>query len=130
MTMTLSRPAPLDRRTTPCEADPDLWFSEALDDVREAQSRCLNGCPLAALDACRARGEGETWGVWGGTSVEDRREVRERVRSEARQTRERRAARIIELHAQGMNQLTIAREVGTSQPNVSNVIRAHAAAAR
>ena len=54
------------------EADPDLWFSDHLADVRAAQQVC-GTCPVE--QACReqAIAEGPGFGVWGGlTAVEIR----------------------------------------------------------
>lgn len=48
---------------TPCESDPDKWFSDEPADVEQAQAACA-GCPLDL--ACREQGRSEEYGVWGG----------------------------------------------------------------
>ncbi len=47
----------------------DLWFSEDPDDIELAVSIC-SLCPARA--ACAEMGEGEAYGVWGGTTPADR----------------------------------------------------------
>lgn len=54
---------------TPCKIDPELWFSEESEDILEAQDRCLD-CPLFVQ--CREAGKGEPYGIWGGTTREER----------------------------------------------------------
>lgn len=46
----------------PCEAQPELWFSDDPADQYEAAQAC-GFCPLAAV--CESYGDGEIYGVWG-----------------------------------------------------------------
>ena len=50
--------------STPCQEDPELWFSFDFDEMRAAQWRCME-CPL--LLSCRAEAteRDERAGVWG-----------------------------------------------------------------
>ena len=67
----------------PCDQNPDLWFSESRLGIEFAKSLCLASCPR--IDECAVLGEGESHGVWGGTSPEDRQQAA----SERVETRER-----------------------------------------
>jgi len=57
------------------EADPDLWFSDQLADVRAAQQVC-GSCSVE--QACRAHAisEGPGFGVWGGLTAAEIRAAR------------------------------------------------------
>lgn len=48
---------------TPCENEPDLWFSTVPEDQYEAIQACQH-CPIAA--SCGKWGDDEIRGVWGG----------------------------------------------------------------
>lgn len=48
---------------TRCQQDPELFFTPARE--AEAVAAC-SGCPL--VEACGERGQGETYGVWGGST--------------------------------------------------------------
>ena len=56
----------VDEENLPCRVnDPELFFSEQLDDIAAAKAFCLE-CPVRedCLDAALTRRE--PWGVWGG----------------------------------------------------------------
>lgn len=61
--------------TTPCEASPEIWFSDRADDIAEAKAACGH-CP--ALNACLelvARIElahGPQFGVWAARTPSER----------------------------------------------------------
>ncbi|PRY06091.1 WhiB family transcriptional regulator [Kineococcus rhizosphaerae] len=55
----------LDEDDPPCQADPELWFSERRADRVRASFRCRD-CPLLAPCRAYARSAGERAGVWGG----------------------------------------------------------------
>lgn len=55
---------------TPCEGDPDLWFSEKAEEIAQTKEAC-GFCPVKA--ECGELGEDEEFGVWGGMTPEDRR---------------------------------------------------------
>jgi hypothetical protein len=50
---------------TPCQADPDLWFSESLASTALAKSIC-SSCPLQGKCLELAISGNEVHGVWGG----------------------------------------------------------------
>ena len=53
-----------DGQTTPCQAgDWRLWLSEAQADIAQAATACRT-CPV--VTTCRAAGQHEHAGVWGG----------------------------------------------------------------
>lgn len=52
--------------TTPCRIEPSLWFSDDIDELTEAATRCQS-CELIAT--CRPLGDSEVHGVWGGVIV-------------------------------------------------------------
>ncbi|MFJ7590151.1 WhiB family transcriptional regulator [Streptomyces sp. NPDC097617] len=53
----------------PCEANPEVWFSESTADVDQAKGAC-GFCPVRA--ECAELGENEEFGIWGGQTPEDR----------------------------------------------------------
>ena len=65
----------------PCEAEPDLWFSDLRRNKRQARSGC-GACPLQiqcrdeAIERHRLTGEGE-YGIWGGLDREQRKSLTE-----------------------------------------------------
>lgn len=62
----LPRPLSADGPALPCAADPDLWFSDDIEDQALAQRVC-RACP--AREACGKLGaNGREWGIWGGTT--------------------------------------------------------------
>ncbi|ODR09852.1 transcriptional regulator [Mycolicibacillus koreensis] len=82
--MTASVP-PLTTVTTPCSADPDLWFGYADDEeidgtakarlyersATQARLLCLRRCPLSQQRRCAgyAVEHGEEYGVWAGIKL-------------------------------------------------------------
>ncbi|HEY2506935.1 MAG TPA: WhiB family transcriptional regulator [Streptosporangiaceae bacterium] len=49
----------------PCQHNPDLFFSEAPQDLQRAQALCAY-CPLQSECLADALERREPWGVWGG----------------------------------------------------------------
>lgn len=49
----------------PCQANPDLFFSEAPERLRQAQQLC-GRCLLRSACLAGALQRAEPWGVWGG----------------------------------------------------------------
>ena len=56
----------------PCAQSPDTWFSDDPIDTELAKLLCQD-CPFVV--ECRAQGQHEEFGVWGGLSPEDRRSL-------------------------------------------------------
>jgi WhiB family transcriptional regulator, redox-sensing transcriptional regulator len=63
------------------DADPDLFFPLLGYPTTPAKEICA-GCPVR--EVCEQEGRDERYGVWGGTSVEDRWARRRREKREAR----------------------------------------------
>lgn len=51
--------------TTPCQANPDLWYSNISSERREAKKIC-SSCPFKVDCLKTATENGETHGIWGG----------------------------------------------------------------
>ena len=118
-TATLNRPL-VNATATPCQnADPELWFSEHPNDMLEARGLCLAECPLATFNVCKAQGQGEEWGVWGGEGPVDRRS---RLAREQREAREARNAEIVRRYDAGELRSHIALSVGVSRRTVTDVL--------
>lgn len=69
-----------DRQPRCCDGT-GRWLSEDADLREQAVTECAD-CPLT--DPCRAAGESETWGVWGGQDVSVRPSRRRRPARRAR----------------------------------------------
>jgi WhiB family redox-sensing transcriptional regulator len=70
------------------DADPDLFFpismtGRALDQIAKAKAICA-GCRVRAECLEFAQTHDSTYGIWGGTTPEDRQRVRRRERRAAR----------------------------------------------
>jgi len=59
-------------------ADPELFFPESGNNSRNAQRICAT-CPVQK--ECARDGADELYGIWGGTSVEERRTIRREAKS-------------------------------------------------
>jgi WhiB family transcriptional regulator, redox-sensing transcriptional regulator len=59
------------------DADPRLFFPERGDSTREAKAICAR-CPHQAPCLEYALAEGVKYGIWGGTSENQRRDMRRR----------------------------------------------------
>jgi len=71
----------MSREKTPCEkGDAEMWHVDAVDhpDTQEAKRLCKTQCPQRAFDQCFILGEGERYGVWGGTDARERGRVKYR----------------------------------------------------
>jgi WhiB family redox-sensing transcriptional regulator len=53
----------------PCRREPDLYFAEDPNDLRQAKALCRT-CPMRATCLNEALERGEPWGVWGGEMLE------------------------------------------------------------
>ena len=58
-----------DRVELPCRREPDLYFAEDPNDLRQAKALCRT-CPMRAACLAGALERGEPWGVWGGEMLE------------------------------------------------------------
>lgn len=55
----------------PChDLEPDVFFSRRPADVAAAKAACAD-CPFRRQCLCRAIGDAEPWGVWGGETILD-----------------------------------------------------------
>lgn len=74
------------RHTTPCQADPELFFPvsetgpRSIAQIAEAKRLCRR-CPRVADCLQEALDEGRDHGVWGAMSGSERREMRRRRKS-------------------------------------------------
>ena len=62
---------------TPCQVDPDLWFSEARDDRDYAKAMCYQSCPVreACLEYALQFIPKPEYGVWGGIGARSLRRM-------------------------------------------------------
>lgn len=86
VSVVLHAPQVASRPSTPCEADPDLFFpvSEAgrsLVQIAEAKQLCRR-CPRVADCLRDALDEGHDYGIWGATTGAERRRIRRRKPAE------------------------------------------------
>ncbi|RTL64019.1 MAG: WhiB family transcriptional regulator [Pseudonocardiaceae bacterium] len=73
------------RYTTPCQADPDLFFpvsesGPSLTEIAEAKRLCRS-CPRTTSCLQEALDRGLDDGIWGGQTTEERRASRRRSKS-------------------------------------------------
>lgn len=61
----------------PCEAAPDMWMSEGPRSQARAKAICLAECPARAREGClrEALDRPEQWGVWGGLTTQELKEL-------------------------------------------------------
>ena len=64
------------------EADPNLFYSNKPAEIKQAVEIC-NTCPVRVLCANYAVAENEEYGVWGGLTEADRRQLRKKRSSRA-----------------------------------------------
>jgi transcriptional regulator of acetoin/glycerol metabolism len=101
----------------PCEANPNQWFSESPKAINAAKAACGH-CP--ARNECAEVGESEEFGVWGGTSAEDRQNHRHfRVIMLQELTNN----RIKEMHRDGVSISAMARELEMPRTTVAQRLR-------
>lgn len=91
------------------QVDPDLWHPEKSGSAREAKRICA-ACPVADLCLRYALDHGESWGVWGGKSPQEREALAPVESEEARY----RVATVQYLSACGWSVKAIAAELGIS----------------
>ncbi|MGW5430398.1 WhiB family transcriptional regulator [Streptomyces sp. NPDC004059] len=79
-----TEPVPHWRDDAACaEVDPDIFFSDNSQTVREAKKVCVR-CPSRLRCAMYAIDNGENWGVWGGMTQTELRTQRNRRRQQQR----------------------------------------------
>ncbi|MFI8237635.1 WhiB family transcriptional regulator [Streptomyces sp. NPDC085866] len=101
----------------PCAGNPDKWFSESPKMIAEAKAAC-DTCP--ARIRCAEHGESEEFGVWGGTTPEDRRNARHfRLIMLEEVTNN----RIREMHRDGVSISAMARELDIPRMTLANRLR-------
>lgn len=66
---------PTEGTVTPCQRDPEAWFSEAVENVAYTKQQCQT-CPVRLACLKAAVDQDEEWGVWGGMSAEERNNAR------------------------------------------------------
>lgn len=72
---------------------PELFFSGDPEDIVEAKLVC-HGCPVVAACRTAAIARKEKYGIWGGTTAEERKDINARAAARRRRstTREKSAA--------------------------------------
>jgi WhiB family redox-sensing transcriptional regulator len=60
------------------QMDPELWFPEPWEDETPAKLICRR-CPVREACLAHALNANEEYGIWGGLSPEERREMRRRL---------------------------------------------------
>lgn len=128
-----------DKQVKPCDdtAKRDqLFFSDDMGTQREAAALCFD-CP--AFEACGKLGKDEPYGVWGGTTMEDREAGRNALAAEAAiVSADTRAeaiadgsnttyAEIVRMTAEGKSKAEIVAALGVSRTTVHRVRSASAA---
>ncbi|MBK3559332.1 WhiB family transcriptional regulator [Streptomyces sp. MBT56] len=98
----------------PCEAAPEIWFSERAQEIAEAKRAC-GFCPVRA--ECVKLGENEEFGVWGGMTAE---EIRHAKRLRAAQLEEQVNGRIFLMQKAGMSVSAMARELGIARKTLAD----------
>lgn len=69
--LTPATPAPAARPVNPCRRDPDLFFSDAPEDIEAAKNICA-GCPSRLSCLQDAMDQENYHGVWGGLTGDER----------------------------------------------------------
>lgn len=100
-----------------CATDPDMWFSEDAEKVREAKHAC-DSCPTR--EECAVLGEDEEFGIWGGMTPEDRRASK---RFRLLLLEEQVNARIRRMQAEGASISAMARELGIPRKTLADRLR-------
>jgi len=101
----------------PCEADPDLWFSEKAEDIAQAKEAC-GFCPVRA--ECAELGEEEEFGVWGGMTSD---EIRSAKRFRLVMLEEWTNSKIRSMQASGVSISAMARELGMPRKTLADRLR-------
>ena len=73
---------------TPCRQAPDLWMSEGPRSQARAKALCHSDCPIQVRLECLrgALERNEKWGVWGGVTTPELKDLRRRIGEHARKT--------------------------------------------
>lgn len=65
------------------EVDPDLWFPDKGESDKSQRAKEICGrCPVQRQCLQYALDNTECWGVWGGLSYDDRKDLKRKLRSE------------------------------------------------
>lgn len=62
------------------QSDPELWMSKSAHHQSEARAICLSPCPVQQKCLAYAIERQEHFGVWGGSTEKERRQIRRRQR--------------------------------------------------
>lgn len=65
-------------KSVPCQSDPDLFFSNRKAEIELAKEACLY-CPIKSECFQDALWDEERSGIWGGTTMKDRRRLRRKL---------------------------------------------------
>lgn len=103
--------------TTPCEANPDFWFSEISTEVHQAKEAC-GFCPVRA--ECAELGEDEEFGVWGGLAPGDRRAAK---RLRVVNIEQRLNAQVKAMMTEGMSISAMARQLAIPRKTLADRLR-------
>jgi WhiB family redox-sensing transcriptional regulator len=71
----LARAAYESPEIVPCTNDPDAWFPEKGETVRQARQLCLTDCPIVLQCRAHALEHHEITGIWGGLTYFERRAI-------------------------------------------------------
>jgi hypothetical protein len=107
--------------STPCQAEPDLWFSTRYDDQREAKQACKT-CP--ALEVCMrlAADLQPEFGVWAGKAPEERGKGPGRSSGRPAYVTGRIVGAALQMRARGFTVPEAARELGVGHEALQKAI--------
>ena len=116
------------RATCRTHDNPELWYSDRPEDIRQAQTVCLIDCPVRRQCFAFALQQDEKYGVWGGVDMENTARVRRRERDAVRQPLDRRwttdddVTLVLQMAADGRTRRDIAERTGISATVVNRII--------
>lgn len=119
----------------PCQAQPDLWFSDDPSEQALAKDGCQD-CPMRRFTTCQAEGWSHEHGVFGGLSAEDRKAqgatrfkkaVAVTKRESVGHDRYAIVRKVVRLNSEGMEADAIALVTGVSRRTVFNMLEQAAA---
>lgn len=103
------------------QTDPELWFPEKGESATRARQIC-GQCPIRQRCAEYALETGQEYGVWGGLNAAERSYLTGTASANVTEAMQRRLT-ILDLDKQGIEPMTIARQVRTSTSNVRAILR-------
>ncbi len=101
----------------PCEADPELWFSERAEDITQAKEAC-GFCPVR--EECAELGDNEEFGVWGGMTPD---EIRRAKRFRLVALEECTNSKIRTMQAEGCSISAMARQLNMPRKTLADRLR-------